>query len=252
MYTHFYKDYPFVESDWHTPLSNEENVKYPKCKIIPKHKNLNPSLSIGEYDSFIYVAQNPKESKYVGINHYRRYPDFLNHNYYQAYVSRYMPPIESTFKYLTSNEQKEMALNLLNNCDIIHYSYKVLPENYVEQWCPEHPKKAFDILLEELSIKGYGKSIDFFYNSNQHIWGSPFITKWETLKEYVEFYLNIINSLLLRNDFVELTNDPVERRYSNKRLLCFIGERLIPFWSYHNKLNSLFVPFVGTEPDALK
>jgi len=252
MYTHFYKDYAFLESDWHTPLANEKNVSNPKCKIIEKHKNLNPSLPIGEYDSFVHIAKNNKEAKYVGVNHYRRYPDFLNHNDHPCYVSRYMPPTQLTFQYLTSNDQKETALNLLSHCDVIHYTYKTLPENYIQQWAQDHPTKAFDILIEELSKKGYKESVDFFYKSNQHIWGSPLITKWEIFKEYVDFYLEIINSLLERSDFVQLTYDPIERRYSNKRLLSFIGERLIPFWSYHKKLNPLFVPFVGTEPDALK
>ena len=254
MYTHFFKDYAFIESDWYKALSNNPKITTPKSEIIKKNNknfiNLDNEFSIGEYDSFIHVSLN-KEADFVGVNHYRRYPCFLNqHKILDSRI--FLEPNEENLKFLNSQNQKNAALDLLKTFEIIHYRPILLGYNVEEQWKMFHSIEAFDIMHKELTKTELNDSLGYFNHNNFHIFASPFITKWEILKEFTDFYISFINKLLERQDFLKILNSNTEThsRFINKRLLSFIGERIIPLWSFHKRLKSISIPCIVTEKDA--
>jgi hypothetical protein len=254
MYTHFFKDYPFVESNWYKALSNNPEITTPKSEIIKKNNkkfvNLDDKISIGEYDSYIHISSN-KEADFVGINHYRRYPYFLNqHKVLDSKV--FFEPNEENLKFLTSQDQKNAALDLLKTFEVIlsrpiHLSY-----NVEEQWKMAHSIQAFDIMREELTKTELSESLGYFDHNNLHIFAYHLITKWEILKEFTDFYIKFINKLVGREDFLTILNSDIEThpRFINKRLLSFIGERLVPLWVFHKRLKSAHIPCIVTEKDA--
>lgn len=254
MYTHFFKNYPFIESNWYKPLSNNHEVTNPKSEIIEKNNNkfinLHDQFSIGEYDSFIHISLN-KEANFVGINHYRRYPYFLHqHKILDSKI--FLEPNEENLKFLTSQDQKNAALDLLKTFEIIHYRPILLQYNVEEQWKIFHSIETFDIMLEELSKTELSNSLGYFNHNNFHIFASPFITRWEILKEFTDFYIKFINKLLDRQDFLKILNSNIEthQRFINKRLLSFIGERLVPLWTFNKRLKTGYIPCIVTEKDA--
>ena len=254
MYTHFHKDYAFIESDWYKALSNDPKITTPKSEIIEKNNkkfiNLDHEFTIGEYDSFIHVSLN-KEANFVGVNHYRRYPYFLNqHKILDSRI--FLEPNEENLKFLNSEDQKNAALDLLKTFEIINYRPILLADNVEEQWKIFHSIEAFNIMYKELTKTELNDSLGYFNHNNFHVFSSPFITKWEILKEFTDFYISFINKLLERQDFLKILNSNIEThpRFINKRLLSFIGERLIPLWAFHKRLKSIYIPCVVIEKDA--
>jgi hypothetical protein len=248
IYTHFYKDYNFKYNNLYFPVTNEPDaVTFPKCESIPKYIKKS-NIILGEYDTYIYLAAR-KNSDYVGVNHYRRYPDFLKYGLDYNGAKILMDEKEETLKYLCSDRQKEMALSILEKYDVIHYNPVNLGISIVEQWNKYHIPEIFEILLDEILKTNFRNYISYFYDpSKSHIFASPFITKWENLKDFIIFYKYLINNLFKRNDFINfLETNGKSERFNNKRVLAFFGERLIPFWCYSANLKEAFVPMVTTE-----
>ncbi len=252
IYSHFHKNYPYVESKWYQPTSHTGSFQTPRCRLIEMPKDgplaVPEGIRLDQFESCIHASLS-KEAEYVGVTTYRRYPLFVNQHKHPN-PKYLMDPTESNLSFLVGKEQEQAALDMLKTYEVIQFRPYVLAENYREQWGCFHNPKAFDIFIEELGDTELAASVSFFDHSNAHVWGPLMIAKWELVAEFTHFYMALVKRLVSRDDFAELLTKGEDKRWANFRIPGFLGERLVPLWVFHKRLKSGFVPTVVTEKDA--
>jgi len=234
LYVHTHKPLYSHNCDW-KKMASTNGVE----NSIKIHNGID-GVRLDEFDSFVAITK--EDSKYLGVCHYRRRPLFFEQERH-IHAKIFLEPNEKNLSFLCSKEQKDSAIKILESHDVIQYRPYMLPMNYREQFGFFTPVEAFDIMVDVLSQLGMGDSRGFYLNSNAHVWATLMIASKEIFCKYVDFIKNIARLLCERGDFKPFLE-------KNDRLIPLLLERLTPFWIFHNRLKSAFVPAVILEKNA--
>ena len=199
-----------------------------------------PGVRLDEFDSF--AATKHTDAKYVGVCHYRRRPLFVEPEKWLD-PKIFIEPNNENLEFICSEKQRKSALTILESHDVIQYRPCYLAINYRQQFEFFTPVKAWDIMIEILSDLGMKNSIGFYNVSNAHVWATLFVASKETFNLYADFAINVAKLLSERDDMKKLLEE-------NNRLIPLLLERLTPFWVFHNRLKSAFVPMLVLESNA--
>jgi len=199
-----------------------------------------PGVRLDEFDSF--AATKHTDAKYVGVCHYRRRPLFVEPEKWLD-PKIFIEPNNENLEFICSEKQRKSALAILESHDVIQYRPCYLAINYRQQFEFFTPVKAWDIMIEILSDLGMKNSIGFYNVSNAHVWATLFVASKETFNLYADFAINVAKLLSERDDMKKLLEE-------NNRLIPLLLERLTPFWVFHNRLKSAFVPMLVLESNA--
>lgn len=228
---HTHKNLYINPSSWSNAFST---IDVENAEKIPQAI---PGVRLDEFDSF--AATRHTDAKYVGVCHYRRRPLFCSPERW-ADPKIFIEPTKENLEFIYSEKQRESALEILESHDVIQYRPCYLKINYREQFEFFTPVKAWDIMIELLSDLGMKNSLGFYKFSNAHVWATLFVSKKETFNSYADFAINVAKLLSERDDMKEIIKE-------NNRIIALLLERLTPFWIFHNKLKSAFVPMLTLE-----
>lgn len=234
LYIHTHKPFPSAPCDWQKTVST---VDVDGAQKIPQAM---PGTRLDEFDAIRFAASS--DATYVGVCHYRRRP-FLNNQVYCTDSRFYIEPTEENIKFLTTEEHRQAALDILDSHDVIQYRPFMLDMAYRHQFSLFTPVAAWDIMLEVLAQLGLSESLGFYRVSNAHVWCSLFIAKRELVADFIGFALNVARLLGERTDYNALLNQ-------NPRLTALLLERLTPLYVFHRRLRSAYVPMVCLEKTA--
>jgi len=234
VYVHTHIPKYLYPCDWNEALST---VDVPGARKIP---NGMPGVRLDEFDSFFEAAKS--ESKYTGVVHYRRRPLFLNQQFCE-HSRVYVDPSDKNMSLLCSGKQRDAALKILESHDVIQYRPFYLPMPYRQQFKHFTPVEAWDIMMDVISQMDEGKSLGFYEVSNAHVWCTLMIAKTQVVAQYVDFIKKVINDLHARKDYLDIIS-------KKPRVTALLMERLTPFWVFHNRLKSAYVPMVTLEQGA--
>ena len=211
-----------IVADDKSKVRNKYNLK---VIFADKGKLYNMSRGYGEMAKLYYIYQLYKErklsSKYIGLNHYRRYFEFTDK----------IPDLYEIFK---------------NNDVILPRANKLYP-NIMERYCLRHICKNFIDLLDiikKLKPDYYGAALNFTKNKKIYYY-NIFIMEKNDFFKYCEFIFDILFEFDKRYNF---KNDKDIFKYTTKifnntkkanrqsRLQGFLAERLSNiFYNKHFK-----------------
>jgi len=236
LYIHTHKPFFHPPCEWQPVLANQP---VEGAELVPPAM---PGVRLDEFDSFARVARQ-REAVHVGVCHYRRRPLFINHVHCEK-PKVYAGPPEESVPVLTLPIQADSALDILKSHDVIQYRPSILKVNHREQWGMYSDPKAWTIFTGVLAGLGMGSSLGFYEQSNAHVWAGLMVCRHELFAEFTHVALNVARILMNDPDFLDLMKDE-----KNARVPALLLERLVPFYVFHRRLRSAFVPCVCLEPN---
>ena len=206
----------------------------------------NISFKNGSYCELtgIYWAwKNLDDADYVGLCHYRRYFDF--HHKSPAFDGSLVTPEDKMGGFDYSLPPLD---DIFGEYDVILHRPKTFPCTVFTDYARKHSgidlKKVLDLLVEMYPdcAADVGK---FFYRNNRYSPCNMFIMR----KKELDAYCSWLFPLLERAE--ELV-DTGSYDSMQKRIWGFVGERLLPFYVYHNRMKAKYFPvcFMGNYKDA--
>ena len=196
------------------------NYKYDLQVIYAnKGKLFKKSKAYGEMAKLYYIYELYKNrtlsSKYIGLNHYRRYFDFLNK----------IPDFDKIFE----------------NYDIILNNKYLLNISLEDQFCKNHLCKSLHEVIEILKPEYY-KTAKESLKAKEAYFGNLFIMKKEDFFKYCSFIYDILLEYDRRHNFTS-QHDIInyvrnyfqeEKVEQQMRLEGFLAERLSTIFFKHN------------------
>ena len=198
--------------------------KYNLSIIYAKEGKLyNMRRAYCEMSKLYYIYQLYKDgtisSKYIGLNHYRRYFSF-NDN---------IPDID----------------NILKNYDVILSKPFLYPQGIKKQFCQYHNCSKYEEILEIIKIfkPEYYKTAIKVSSEAKMYCCNIFIMKKNDFLKYCKFIFDILFEFDKRNNFAsdedvlnftkKLYNN-TQKAYTQSRLQGFLAERISNIFFYHN------------------
>lgn len=191
-------------------------------------KNPNFCELTGHY----WLWKNGPKTKYVGLNHYRRYFDF----------NRKLP--YGTPFYETTPEEIEKTFPELPDLDALFSKYDVvLAKHYIHSFCGALQYKHyyipndFDILeavLKEKHPEYWPSFYEVMYMNNKFSHYNMFIMRTELFQNYSEWLFDILFEVERR---VSISKYP-----DQARIFGYMSEYLLNVYVHHHKLKAKRVP----------
>ena len=178
------------------------------------------------------------ETKYVGLNHYRRYFDFKQGS--RGYF----------FQNMSESNIKKGTLDLPDNLDLIFQNYDLVLANPMHypisigmHYCIKHDKDDLKALRDIIRDKfpEYIESFDFIINGNKLSLCNMFIMNKALFDSYSEWLFNLLFALEKRN---KCWSDQYQ-----SRVFGFLSERLLNVYVHHNRLRVKYYPIIKISED---
>ena len=182
-----------------------------------------------------WAWKNLKNIDIVGLNHYRRYFDFM----------RKWPCFSADKHFITTDDFLKKPYQFPDLEDKLSHYDIILPiarhwrVSNTQQYSDYHIAKDWEMLrqiLKERSpqyIPSFEKTMD---NSNKSVGYNMFITKWEYFDAYSEWLFDILFEVERR---VPPIDDPVQ-----SRIYGYMSERLINVFCKHHHLRIKSIPLI--------
>lgn len=190
-----------------------------------------------ELTALYWSWKNLSTENIIGLNHYRRYFNFLNNSIFRPHRILEVNGNDPIIKKHNSSEIKinKRVNNWLKKHDVLlPYIRKIkVDKKYMsisDEYCKNHITSdwitAMEIIVEK--YPEYKKSIDEnFNNSNEIYLMNIFVAKYEWVNSYCNWLFDILFELEKR---IIINEDPYQRR-----VFGFISERLLTLYVKHNK-----------------
>lgn len=194
---------------------------------------LNPNFC--ELTAHYWLWKNGPKTKYVGLNHYRRYFDFNRKS-----ASKYIPVKNTTEKDIIENFPELPQLDaIFDDYDIIlpmpNIYFSNLSINYNINHIPEDLKVIENIIHND--YPQYIESYNAIMNrSNRLSHYNMFITKWSIFEDYSKWIFDI---LFKAKEKIKVSDYPYQAR-----VFGFLSERLFNVYVHQKHLNVKFVPIL--------
>ena len=268
-YTHFHRDFPFnFESswvkacyaggtgayEWHPPSEKGPFTNVTVDSEILKYKHYYFRATeeeflraIGQQVTDSYVANLSFEMpQYVGVGSYRRYLYILDaeNNPHEKVV---MPANEESGKYLTSDEQKEAALKILETSDVIINRARTINISIEEQYLQSQPPEYWNLFKQAIVQVNplYEKHMSWFTKPGHNTisYEGVYIMRKDLYQNLMREYFQIMEYIWFHcsNAYptTQTTSEPLPWRYPG-----FLNERFVPFFVFANSLQKTEVPLV--------
>lgn len=201
-----------------------------------------------ELTALYWMWKHLNNEKVLGLNHYRRYFNFLNNPIFKPHRIVNIKSNDLIIKKhnFESDKIKNRVNKWLASYDIllpykrqikIHKKYMSISEEY----CINHIKSDWDCMISIIIDKfpSYSASIDKYLNNNNEIYlMNIFVAKTDWLNKYCEWLFSILFEL--ENRMIP-SEDPYQ-----KRVYGFMAERLLTLYVRHNnfKVKELQILYV--------
>ncbi|MDE6005947.1 MAG: DUF4422 domain-containing protein [Muribaculaceae bacterium] len=197
-----------------------------------------------ELTAHYWLWKNGPDSKYYGLNHYRRYFNF--------HPSMILPLS------ITNRREEEMIQHppVIPDLDSIFKRYDIVvakplqyPYPLYMHYCAAHSKEDLLILEHTLNelYPEYASSFDEILKHSTHFSAyNMFIMPKDRFVHYSEWLFSILFEVEKR---VKISNDPVQAR-----VFGYMAERLLNVYVHHHHLKTKFLPIikVSEEPKSSK
>lgn len=274
MASHFHCDYPFNhtsswmrashagDAEFNDILLNEIAINTSKEEDrIQQYQKYYPNISEKDFlkamgqQSTEYWLWKHCEADYIGCTTYRRYL-LIHGSEGEEETAKivFQTNLNQMFE-LSSDIQKEKALQLLENHDIITNTRSVIPWSVERQYLASEPREYWDLLLEGIAelIPEYRKHLGWF-EGNIVNFETTYIMRKEHFKKYASEYFKVMEYVWQHTDNTYpsheyLVENGKEVGWWNPqgnpwRYPGFLGERFFPFFVYANQMNAAYVPLV--------
>ncbi len=185
-----------------------------------------------ELTAHYWLWKNNRASKYVGLNHYRRYFDF-NHKL----------PFGLFFRNVSKKEIEKNPPTLpdldrlFEKYDIVLSKPNIYPYSLFQDYCMAHIFDDFQIL--EMTVKKmYPDYMDSFSHimrkNNRLSHYNMFIMQRDRFNDYSEWLFNILFEV---EKYVKISAYPFQAR-----VFGYMSERLLNVYVYHHRFRVKYVP----------
>lgn len=187
-----------------------------------------------ELTAHYWYWKNAKKTKYVGLNHYRRY---FALNTKLPFGTSFLNVQEAMLKNETLGLNK--LPKILKNHDIILAKPIIYPYSLFDDYCHAHIINDLKILqdvIHELSPE-YDKSFDqVMHHNNKLSHYNMFITTNEIFEDYSEWLFKIL---------FEVRNRVKISQYQDQaRIFGYMSERMLNVYVHHKKLRIKYSPIL--------
>jgi hypothetical protein len=272
--SHFHCDYPFNHTSSWMRASHAGDVEFNDVLLkelaintsveedrIQKYQKYYPNISEKDFlramgqQATEYWLWKHCESEYIGCTTYRRYLLIAGSENEEETAKIVFPTNLEQMFHLSSDEQKEKSLQLLQNHDIITNTRSVIPWSVERQYLASEPREYWDLFLEGIAelIPEYRKHLGWF-EGNVVNFETTYIMRKEFFKKYVSEYFQVMEYVWQNTDNTYpsheyLVENGKEVGWWNPqgnpwRYPGFLGERFFPFFVYANQMNAAYVPLV--------
>jgi hypothetical protein len=158
-----------------------------------------------------------------------------------------MSPTQESADFLSSEVQKEKALQYLENVDVITNKHTVLSCTIEEQYLQSQQQEYWNLFLTGIVelFPDYRKHIGWF-KQNIINFETCYIMRKQAFKKYASEYFELMEYIWKNTSnpypTQQTTSEPLPWRYPG-----FLGERFFPFFLHANDLTSLHVPLIILE-----
>lgn len=193
-----------------------------------------------------WMWKNGPESKYVGLNHYRRYFDF-----------NLKLPYGTFFKNVRETEIRKNPPSLPNldevfeSYDIILAKPNIFPYSVAMDYIRWHIHEDYDILRQVVAEKypNYIRAFDHVMRkSNRLSHYNMFVVRRKVFDEYSKWLFDILFEVESR---VKISPYPAQAR-----IFGYMSERLLNVYVKHHRMKVKYVPIIkvceDTNPNPLK
>lgn len=187
-----------------------------------------------ELTAHYWYWKNCKLSQYVGLNHYRRYFDFVHKLSYGSIT------VNVSEEQIKSNPPVLPDLDtLFSRCDIVlsKQHHTKLPVSW--DYCMAHIKDDLEILQQVIKklypdyMEAYSHVMDL---SNKYSPFNMFITHRGIFARYSEWLFDILFEVARKNRISAYPNQA--------RVFGYMSERLLNVYVYHHKLRVKYLPVI--------
>lgn len=232
------KDY-FRMNDLYIPIQVGKALSDIDLKILSDNIGNNISQknsAFCELTALFWIWKNASKTKYIGLNHYRRYFNFSDGLFSQDKIVI----DEKVDNKMFNINNDELISKYLDKFDIIlprkiSYKFNLFTDyayNHISDDLRELKKIVHDLYPE------YENAFDeIIYNNNKLSHYNMFITKWEIFDNYCIWLFNI---LFEAENRINITN----YNTAQTRIFGYFAERLLNVYVYHHKFKIKYLPIV--------
>ncbi len=271
--SHFHCDFPFNHLSSWMKVSHAGDVEFEQTLLrdnsintsleedrIQKYQKYYPDISekdflkaMGQQASEYWLLKHC-EANYIGCTTYRRYL-LIDNNEDEDTAKIVYPTDPQAIHHLSSDIQKEKALEILQKRDIITNTRSVIPWSVERQYLASEPREYWDLFIQGIQelVPEYRKHINWF-QGNVVNYETTYIMRKEYFKKYASEYFQIMEYVWQNTDNTYPSHDYLVQ--NNKevgwwnpqgnpwRYPGFLGERFFPFFVYANNMNAEYVPLI--------
>lgn len=270
MYSHFHKQFPFnFNSSWMRAVytgGREEQINPPdpyspyidinkSGDTINSFRHYFPNLTENQFltmmgflaTEYFLWKQHSNDVDFIGCGSYRRYL-FLKRNGPLNQNVIFSEINNETCQFLSDDESKENALNILQSADVICNHNTILSNTVEEQyleWEPPYYWHLFKQAIYDL-YPDYRKHLSWFTTCTVVHFETSYIMRKEYFLKYAEELFTIIKYVIEHADEKYPLKKPTDtfRELLPWRYPGFLGERFMPFFTYANSMKKHQVPLV--------
>lgn len=267
--SHFHKEFPFnFKSSWLKASYAGGRAPFAWAPPFPgEWVNTTQQQSIHEYQHYYagveendflramgqqateYYLWKYGKADYIGVGSYRRYLFISGHDNEELKnaIKLGMPATIESAEFLSSEQQKDDALNLLKSYDLITNRQTPINVSVQEQYLQSQPRQYWVLFLKAIDelMPDYRKHLNWF-QGNKINFETSYIMRKQMFKKYVAELFEIYEYIWQNCDKTyptqQTTSEPLPWRYPG-----FLGERFFPFFIHANSLNAIHVPLVMLE-----
>jgi hypothetical protein len=189
--------------------------------------------ALGQQASEYYLWKNGR-ADYIGCTTYRRYLDF------KGDISTNLPKItlpfrEELIEYLTTDEQKAAAIELLKTHDAITNISLQMPISVREQYLDSQPPEYLNTFLEGIQklMPDYRDSLNW-WDQNEVSFETCYVMRKQLFRKYASELFELLEYVWQNTNKVYPTTKTTTEIFP-WRYPGFLGERFLPFFLHANK-----------------
>jgi hypothetical protein len=208
---------------------------------------LNPSF--GELTAHYWVWRHMRDVDAVGFCHYRRYFNFLP-AVESPHLKLFAEPSDAMMGFLAQPAQREAALKLLSQSDVVASRTCLLPHSIAQQFRVSHGTNLWEAFVRALEstapawLRAYLPWLEF---SQEARFYPVFILRWDEFDRFCGLLFPLL--MRLRGEIGDLPDIPGQRFQPN-RYPAYLAERFMMLYFHARGLRVHGAQLIALESDA--
>ena len=266
--SHFHKQFPFnfnsswVKAsyaggtgpyEWYPPSVDGQYINVTTGDFMRKYRHYYSMVSendflkaIGQQVTDYYLANHDTSAEYLGCASYRR---FLKIDENDKTEKITLPATLESSEEITSDEQMNKALTLLQDNDVIINHERVIHTSVENQYLTYELPEYWHLFKEGIVRvnPSYRNKMNWFTESNRCSYEGIYIMKKHLFRQLVTEHFLIMEHIW--KNCSEVFPDKSKKQYNCSepfpwRYPGFLNERFVPFFVHANNLKKVEVPLV--------